>query len=214
MVADRSEYFGGTDHVTGALDFSESLVRYGLSQRTEFRIGVPNVFVRDVGLPSALAFSDLSLGIKQQLGPLAGFDVALIAAMSFPTGASNASSHGFDSFIKLPWSHTLTKEWSIGGMFSGFWETVDYRHRFLWEPTFYLERELTAKTDAFVEFAGDYFVHGCTKEFIHFGMAYRITARNQLDFHLGFGLTKGTPNHFFAAGYSFRIDHLLKRASH
>jgi Putative MetA-pathway of phenol degradation len=204
-----------TDHGSSTLDFSESLIRYGLSDRTEFRIEAPNVFLRDAGLPSGLSLSGLSFGIKQQLGPLAGgSDVAVIVALSVPTGASNGSTRGLDSFIKLPWSRPLTKDWSIGGMFSGFWETVDYRHRVLWEPTFYLERELTAKTDAFVEFAGDYFVHRCTKKFIHFGTTYRITSRNQLDFHFGFGLTKGTPNHFFAAGYSFRIDHLLKRESH
>jgi hypothetical protein len=84
-----------SDRGSGTLDFSESLVRYGLSHRTEFRIGLPNIFLRDVGLPSALGVSDLSFGVKQQLGPLAGsFDVAVIAALSFPTGASNGSTHG------------------------------------------------------------------------------------------------------------------------
>lgn len=201
-----------SDHGTGTLDLSESLIRYGLSDGTELRFGVPNAFFRDAGGQPASGFSDLSFGIKQQLGPLPGnFDVAVIAALSFPTGAKRESSHGFDPFIKLPWSRPLTEKWSFGGMFSGFWETVDYRHRLLWEPTFYLERELTKKTDAFVEFVGDYFAHGSTKEFIHFGMAYRSTARSQLDFHFGFGLTEATPNHFFAAGYSFRVDHLFKR---
>lgn len=96
-------------------------------------------------------------------------------------------------------------------MFSGLWNTVDYRRQFLWEPTFYLERELTKNTDAFVEFAGDYYLHGSTQEFIHFGLAYRVTPRNQFDFHCGFGLTPATPNHFFAGGYSFRFDHVFRR---
>jgi hypothetical protein len=201
-----------SDHGTGTLDLSESLVRYGLSDGTELRFGVPNIFFRDAGGQPASGISDLSFGIKRQLGPLPGkFDVAVIAALSFPTGGRNESSHGFDPVIKLPWSRPLTENWSFGGMFSGFWETVESRHRFLWEPTFYLERALTKKTDAFVEFAGDYFAHGSTKEFIHFGIAYRFTATSQLDFHFGFGLTEATPNHFFAAGYSFRVDHLFKR---
>jgi Putative MetA-pathway of phenol degradation len=201
-----------SDHGMGTLDLSESLLRYGLADRTELRFDVPNLFFRYAGGQPAPGLSDFSFGIKQQLGPLPGnFDVAVIAALSFPTGAKNESSHGFDPFIKLPWSRPLTKTWSFGGMFSGFWETVDYRHRFLWEPTFYLERELTKKTDAFVEFAGDYFAHGSTKEFIHFGTAYRFTATSQLDFHFGFGLTEATPDRFFAAGYSFRVDRLLRR---
>jgi hypothetical protein len=52
-----------TTHGTGTLDFSESLIRYGLSDRTEFRIELPNVFLRDAGLPSGLSLSRLSFGI-------------------------------------------------------------------------------------------------------------------------------------------------------
>jgi hypothetical protein len=150
-----------SDHGTETLDLSESLVRYGLADRTELRFDVPNLFFRDAGGQPAPGLSGLSFGVKQQLGPLPGnFDVAVIAALSFPTGTKNESGRGFDPFIKLPWSRPLTEKWSFGGMVSAFWETVDYRHRFLWEPTFYLERELTKKTDAFAEFAGDYFANG------------------------------------------------------
>jgi hypothetical protein len=31
-----------------------------------------------------------------------------------------------------------------------------------------------------------------------------------VDFHFGFGLNDATPAHFFAVGYSFRLDHLRK----
>jgi Putative MetA-pathway of phenol degradation len=201
-----------SNHGTGTFDLSKSLVRYGLSERTELRIGIPSVFFGDAGAQPTAGVSDVSFGLKRQLGPLPeNFDLAVIAALSFPTGTGNESSHGFDAFTKFPWSRSLTEKWSSGGMFSGFWETVEQRHRFLAETTLYLERELTKKTDAFVEFAGDYLARGSTKEFIHFGMAYRFTARSQVDFHFGFGLTEATPNHFFAAGYSFRVDHLFKR---
>jgi hypothetical protein len=200
------------DHGVGTFDFSESLARYGLTDRTEVRIGVPNIFVGDEGPTGLSGISDLTLGIKQQLGPLPGkFDLAVIAGLSFPTGGKSETSHGFDPFIKFPWSRGLTEHWSLGGMISGFWDTVDYHHRFLWEPTFYLERELTKKADAFVEYAGDYFAHGSTREFIHLGAAYRFSPRNQIDFHVGFGLTHGTPGSFVAGGYSFRIDHLFHR---
>jgi outer membrane putative beta-barrel porin/alpha-amylase len=203
-----------SDHGNGEFDLSQSLVRYGLSDRTEIRLGVPDLFLADAGRPPAFGFSDFSLGVKQQIGPLPGkFDLAVIAAVSFPTGGQRESSHGFDPFVKFPWSRPLAEKWSVGGMFSGFWDTVLSRHHFLWEPTFYVERELTSRADMFVEFAGDYYLHGSTKEFIHVGVAYRVTPRNQVDFHCGFGLTAGTPNHFLAAGYSFRLDHVFRRGA-
>jgi hypothetical protein len=100
-----------SDHGTGTLDLSESLVRYGLSDRTELRFDVPNLFFRDAGGQPVSGLSDLSFGIKQQLGPLPGnFDVAVIAALSFPTGVKNESSHGFDPFIKLPWSRPFDRK--------------------------------------------------------------------------------------------------------
>jgi len=59
-------------------------------------------------------FDDLSLGFKQQLGPIrGGFDVSLIASVSFPTGANLISSHGYDPTVQLPWSRSpaLTNVW-------------------------------------------------------------------------------------------------------
>jgi hypothetical protein len=43
------------------------------------------------------------------------------------------------------------------------------------------------------------------------GTAHKITPKNQIDFHFGFGLSRATPGRFLAVGYSFRIDNLWKR---
>lgn len=69
---------------------------------------------------------------------------------------------------------------------------------------------LTKPWDAFVEYAGDYFQRGESKEILHFGTAYKITPARQVDFHFGFGLNDVTQAHFFAVGYAFRFDYLRK----
>jgi hypothetical protein len=43
------------------------------------------------------------------------------------------------------------------------------------------------------------------------GRARSITPRQQIDSHFGLGLTHGSPDHFFAGGYSFGVDHLFRR---
>ena len=98
--------------------------------------------------------------------------------------------------------------WSIGGMQSLFSNTDGGKRNAVWEPTFYIEREITKPWQAFAEYAGDFAQRGGPKEIAHFGMEYRFTARQQLDFHFGFGLSRSTPSHFFAIGYSLRIDRL------
>src|SRR5437016_3767489 len=79
------------------------------------------------------------------------------------------------------------------------------------EATNYLERHLTKPWDVFVEYAGDYTQRGGSRQLAHFGTAYKIASTSQLDFHVGFGLSHATPNHFIAAGYSFRLDGLWSR---
>jgi hypothetical protein len=202
------------DHGQRTFDASESLLRLGVASRTELRFGVPNYVHAPTGRAPVSGLADLSVGVKQQLGPLpGGFDLAVIAALSFPTGADRASSHGFDPFVKFPWSKELRGGWSIGGMQSVFWFTEDRRRNVTWEPTFYVERQITKPWDAFVEYASDYAQRGGSKQLAHFGTAFKITPTNQVDFHFGFGMSHATPGRFFAVGYSFRVDRLWGHAA-
>jgi hypothetical protein len=108
--------------------------------------------------------------------------------------------------VKFPWSKELAGGWSIGGMQSVFWYTDAGRRNRTWEPTFYLERELTKRSDAFLEYAGDFAQRGGSRQIAHCGAAYRIRPHQQVDFHFGFGLTHDAPSRFIAVGYSIRID--------
>jgi hypothetical protein len=134
----------------------------------------------------------------------------VIAAVSLPTGARGVSSGGYDPFVKFPWSKDLVHGWSIGGMQSLFLNTYREKRDDVWEPTFYLEKQIGSPFDAFVEYAGDYAQRGGPKQLLHFGGAYRLNRLNQLDFHFGVGLSRQTPSRFFAAGYSVRFDRLWK----
>jgi hypothetical protein len=96
-------------------------------------------------------------------------------------------------------------------MQSFFWNTDGGRRNGDWETTFYFEKAITKPWDAFAEYAGDFEHFGGSKQIAHFGTAYRVTPRQQVDFHFGFGLSNAAPNHFFAVGYSFRIDNLWDR---
>jgi hypothetical protein len=198
-----------SDHGAQSGDLPETLVRLGILARTELRIVAPNYFLN--GISTFGAFGDVALGMKQQLGPLpGGVDLSVIAAVSLPTGARSVSSGGYDPFVKFPWSKDLSKGWSIGGMQSLFWNTDDGRRNDVWEPTFYVEKQITEPLDAFMEYAGDYAQRGGPKQLLHFGSAYKLNRLNQVDFHFGFGMSRATPNHFFAVGYSVRFDGLWR----
>jgi hypothetical protein len=122
----------------------------------------------------------------------------MIVAVSLPSGASRVSSHGYDPFLKFPWSKQLKAGWSIGGIESLFWNTDSGKRNGLWEPTFYIDKEITKPWDAFAEYAGDFAQRNGPKEIAHLGTAYRFTRRQQFDFHFGFDLTQAAPRCFFA----------------
>jgi hypothetical protein len=60
-----------SDHGSQTFDLSESLIRLGLSARTEFRVVVPN-YLRGIGGADAHGFGDIALGMKQQIGRCQG----------------------------------------------------------------------------------------------------------------------------------------------
>jgi hypothetical protein len=87
----------------------------------------------------------------------------VILAVSLAIGADRISSHGYDPFIKLPWSKELKGGCSIGGMQSLFSNTDGGKRNAVWEATFYIEREITKRWQAFAEYAGDFAQHGGQK---------------------------------------------------
>jgi hypothetical protein len=96
-------------------------------------------------------------------------------------------------------------------MQSLFSNTDSRKRNDVWEATFYIEREITKVWDAFVEYAGDFAQQRRPGEIAHFGTAYRFGHRQQVDFHVGLGASHAAPRHFFAVGYSFRIDKAWRR---
>lgn len=189
-------------------DGPETWLRFGVASKTELRLIVPDYFGQ-VATGSAISsgFGDLTMGVKQQLGPApGGFDVSLVVSLSLPTGARAISSHGYDPSAQLPWSRALSPNWTAAGMLSVYWPTESGRRNVTGETTFLIDRQLTKPWDAFVEYAGDFTERGGPRHLLHFGTAYKLTNQQQIDLHFGVGLSAAAVDHFIGAGYSFRLQ--------
>jgi hypothetical protein len=196
------------------VDVPETLVRFGLTKRTEFRFTVPDYF-DNVTTGAGGGFGDLALGVKQQLGPLHKFDLSLIAFVSIPTGANGVSSGGYDPGLQAPWSRALSANWTAAGMFSVYWPTYQSpegrARNVTGETTFLFDRQLTKPWDAFVEYAGDFPEVGGTRHVLHFGTAFKVANDQQVDFHVGFGLSAAAVDHIVGVGYSFRFQAIASK---
>ena len=188
-------------------DFPETSVRFGITNRTELRFQVPNYLHNDDTASGFVnGFSDLILGIKQQLGPWHKFDISLIPFVSFPTGANLISSGGYDPTVQLPWSRGLSEKWTIAGMFSLMWPTEGTERNLTGQSSVFFDRQLTQAWDAFVEYSGAFPQRGGPQHTIDFGTAYKLSPHQQLDFHWNFGLSAATPDHSIGFGYSVRFQ--------
>lgn len=193
-----------------SFDFTETLVRFGLTSKTELRFGAPDYFQNfNTGRGFGSGWGDLSLGVKQQLfATSGGFDASLIVMLSFPTGANIISSHGYDPQFLAPWSHPISKNWTAAGMFSLLWPTEGTRRNLTGQASFLIDRQITSKLDAFVEYGGYFPQRGGPQHIVHAGGSFKIRPNQQLDVHFGFGLSSAAVDHFVGFGYSFQFQAL------
>ena len=90
------------DHGTRTVDLSETLIRVGIVGRTEIRLTPPNYVNQVSGSGPTSSFGDLSVGLKEQIGPLAGaFDLSVIVGSDIPLDAGEPSRHSFFPFVKF-----------------------------------------------------------------------------------------------------------------
>jgi hypothetical protein len=187
-----------------ALDAPELLLRYGLLRKTELRLIAPNYFLSlPTGGSSSRGFGDVALAVEQQLGPIGGFELAMIPSISFPSGARGISSGGHDFGLQLPWSRGLSENWEAAGQLAAYWPTLNGTRNYTSELTLMLDRQLRAGWDVFIEYAADVPEHGGSRQLLHIGTTYEPSPHHQIDLHAGFGLTEATPRSFVGLGYSF-----------
>jgi hypothetical protein len=108
--------------------------------------------------------------------------------------------------LQVPWSRALSANWTAAGMLSVYWPTQGHTRNVTGEFRFLLDRQLTKPWDTFVEYAGDFPEIGEPRHLLHFGTARKITKQQQIDFHVGVGLSSAAVDHLVGIGYSFRFQ--------
>ena len=187
-------------------DGPETAIRFGVASNFELRFSTPDYFYDSNG--PGTGFGDITIGMKRQLGPADGFDVSVIVFLSIPTGAHAVSSHGYDPGVQLPWSRKLSDNWTAAGQLAVYFPTEIDGRNVTGESTFLLDRQLTKPMDAFIEYAGDFPERGGPRHLLHFGAAYKIGLRQQIDVHYGVGLSAAAVDHIIGVGYSVRFQAL------
>ena len=97
----------------------------------------------------------------------------------------------------------------MSGMLTEFFSPANSAGSAATQSTFAIERELDDRTDLFIEYAGEFRQHDRPSHLLNVGGTFRLTPRQQLDFHVAGGLTRSAPSYVIGVGYSIRFDGLF-----
>jgi hypothetical protein len=191
------------------IDGTNTRWRLGVAPCLEVLVDLPS-YVGNVRTPGASGFTDVAPAIKWQVGPLPGkFDLSLVVGAALPTGAADIAGRGTQPYVQLPWSYELHDGWGVSGMLTEFFRPDDITTRHITETTFALEKKLNEKLSVFTEYVGDFPESAGPTQLINSGGLYHLTPKEQIDFHIAFGLNRNSPSYIVGVGYSFRIDGLF-----
>jgi hypothetical protein len=191
-------------------DGTNSRWRLGIVPCFELLIDLPN-YVGTFRGAGPSGFGNVTPGFKWQISPVPGkFDLSLTAGAGLPTGARDIAGHGVQPYLQFPWSVELHDGWAITGMVTNFFTPEEPVIKYSNESTFVIEKSFGERSFLFVEYVGEFPLHGGTGHLINSGGGYRITPNQQIDFHVAFGLNRNSPDYIFGLGWSFRWDGLFK----
>jgi outer membrane putative beta-barrel porin/alpha-amylase len=191
----------GSDRLLNA---PELLLRYGVGPHIEVRIALPD-YVIARGTSRIGQFADAYLGLKLQLLPSgARTGVALIPAVTLPTGGHDATSHRVDPALVLAWSRELSEAWSVGGGVGLAWPTEEGARNRTSALTLSFGHGLSDRWGTFFEWAAEFPGRGGDIHLLHHGYTYAVTSVSQADFHLGLGLSSAAPDFFLGGGFAVR----------
>ena len=191
----------------------ELLLRVGLWQQIELRLGGNSYVWLDSPDGDADGFEDLSLGVKIKL--LEGSErfeltrptVGVIVATTLPTGADDLGEDEPQPEFILAMAWDLSERFSLGSNLNYAYASEDGDRFHQFSGSVALGITLTEKWGTYIEYFG--FVpesdDGPNTSFFNGGFTYLINDDLQLDARIGVGVFNGrSPDYFTGAGVSWR----------
>jgi len=201
------------EHDQYTLTAPSLLVRVGVHERVELRLQADGLLyehrdgARNRALGSDFAV-EAKIGLLEQRALLP--EAAVLARLSFPVGSDAATSGGFDPRLAglFQWELGERTALVVNTGFAAPTRGRDEDRVFEFEPAMSLERQITGRLGAFVEYFASIVTGGESNEHsLGGGFTWLISAeRIQLDVSGGAGLNRAAPDWFVSAGLSLRFD--------
>tara|TARA_R110002073_G_scaffold279026_1_gene443218 strand:+ start:510905 stop:511702 length:798 start_codon:yes stop_codon:yes gene_type:complete len=194
-----------------AITFNTTLLRYGLLNNLELRLGFDFTEIthefNGTELNGKLSgFSPLLLGVKIGVTEENGWlpEIAFIGHINVPAFASNDfKTKSTSTDFRFSLAHTLSEKSSLGYNIGMVWDgnitTANYIY------TLAYGHSISDKIGAYFELYGDLPEGSSFNHLWNAGLTYLISNNIQLDISGGTGITQNVQDLFLSTGISFRI---------
>lgn len=198
------------DHINNTT-YNSSLLRYGLLEKLEIRLGLEYL-----GTSVSLEGGDfdenglgpISIGAKYFLREESDGlpQMALLTTLVIPnTGADAFQNENLGADIRLNGEYTLNEAMSFGANLGVAWSGAEGDNATVGIYTAVIGMNLSEKIGAFAELYGFLPSEGKNDHRWDGGLTYAVNEDLQLDFSTGIGLSKVSPDFFISLGLSIRM---------
>ncbi len=197
---------------TRVFEAPSTLLRFGLSERIELRLGIKGWLWDDVSNKDD--FGDSDVGMKFYLCAESNWhpEIALLTSLTVPTGGKGFSTERADPSFRFLFGHSLSDRFSIGYNLGAIWETDedDNGERdslAVFQYTAAVGFAVNERLGSFVELFGDVPVnaHGTPANSFDAGVTYLLRDNLQFDLSGGVGLSDAADDWFVGFGVSYRL---------
>ena len=189
--------------------YNTMLIRYGLLERLELRLGWDytnsKLFFDNTEISTISSFSPLLLGVKIPIAAEKGAlpEIGLLGHLNLPFSVNKElrpENTGVD--FRFSFAHTLSEKSSLSYNLGAAWENDSPQAAYLY--TIAYGYALSNKWGIYFELYGDFPENTKANHLWDAGLTYLISNNVQFDATIGSGITKGQ-DLLLSAGISFRL---------
>ena len=172
-----------------AYSLPNSLIRIGLNESIELRLGLPGWSVLDINGERNTFFNDLLAEVKIQVGDRhAPVPFALILVSTIPVGDDAVSSGESEFGIKLATSYDINENSGLGVNLGGIFVKDGNDRKFVTIASVSYGKSLSNRLGVFLETFAEMPQDDTWSPVLDGGFTYSVPPISQFDFYIGTGL--------------------------
>lgn len=199
------------DSNSSNITYNSTLLRYGLLENLELRLGLGYSGIHVKMIPQSIdenGFAPVTVGAKYQLREEGDGlpKLALLTTFTIPnTGAGFFESEYLGADFRINGEYSLNEAMSFGANLGVAWSGAEDGNYAVGIYTAVIGMSLSDKLGAFAELYGFLPKEGKNDHRWDAGLTYAVNEDLQFDFSTGVGLSKVSPDFFISLGLSIRI---------